>query len=158
MHKCRSMNKEKVFLSLLARNVCWSCVSFAAQVQAVVGCEHCCAPAADSLTSNYMVLRRTCLQADNRDLQQPESASLVAGLLSKGLGRLGMFGGMAGPARASISDYQTVLLFVVGGISAAEVREVRAELEEHVYGHKPLVLLGGTSLLSAGDAARLLLS
>jgi hypothetical protein len=51
-----------------------------------------------------------------------------------------------------------VLLFVVGGISPAEVREVRQELEEHVYGHKPLLLLGGTSLLSAGDATRLLLS
>jgi hypothetical protein len=97
------------------------------------------------------------LQADNRDLQQPESASLVAGLLHKGLGRLG-FGGIGAPARPTISDYQTVLLFVVGGISAAEIREVRQELEEHVYGHKPLLLFGGTSLLNATDATRLLLS
>lgn len=122
------------------------------QVDADTGAASACTPLV------RQVLTKILLRADNRDLQQPESASLVAGLLSKGLGRLGMFGGMAGPARASISDYQTVLLFVVGGISAAEVREVRAELEEHVYGHKPLVLLGGTSLLSAGDAARLLLS
>jgi hypothetical protein len=97
------------------------------------------------------------LQADNRDLQQPESASLVAGLLHKGLGRLG-FGGIGAPTRPTISDYQTVLLFVVGGISAAEIREVRQELEEHVYGHKPLLLFGGTSLLNAVDATRLLLS
>lgn len=97
------------------------------------------------------------MQADNRDLQQPESGSLVAGLLHRGLGRLG-FGGGAGPARPRISDYAAVLLFVVGGVSAAEVREVRQELEEHKFGHKPLVLLGGTSLLAPADAARLLLS
>lgn len=95
------------------------------------------------------------LQAENRDLKQVESASLVAGLLTKGLGRLG-FGGISAPVRrVRIDDYSTVLLFVVGGISSAEVRNVRQELEQHVYGHKPRVLVGGTSLLSPGEASRL---
>jgi len=98
------------------------------------------------------------LQAENRDLQQVESAGLVAGLLTKGLGRLG-FGGITAPVRrVRIDDYSTVLLFVVGGISPAEVRNVRQELEQHVYGHKPKVLIGGTTLLTAGEAARLFFS
>lgn len=94
------------------------------------------------------------LQADNRDLQQPENASLVAGLLHKGLGRLG-FGGVSTPVRSHISEYSSVLIFIVGGISPAEVREIRQELEEHKFGHKPTVLLGGTTWLTAADAARL---
>lgn len=96
-------------------------------------------------------------QADNRDLQQPENASLVAGLLHRGLGRLG-FSGISGPTRSSISEYSTILIFVVGGISAAEVRDIRQELEEHKFGHKPVVLMGGTSWLTARDAARLMFS
>lgn len=82
----------------------------------------------------------------------------MAGLLTKGLGRLG-FGGIAAPARrVKLSDYSAVLLFVVGGLSPAEVRHVQQELEQHVYGHKPLVLLGGTSLLAPVDASRLFYS
>jgi hypothetical protein len=101
-------------------------------------------------------------QAENRDLKQVESGSLVAGLLSKGitqgLGRLG-FGGITAPVRrVKIYDYSTVLLFVVGGISPAEIRHIQSELEQHVYGHKPRVLLGGTTLLSPGEACRLFLS
>eukprot|EP00879_Flechtneria_rotunda_P012088 GHRR01012623.1.p1 GENE.GHRR01012623.1~~GHRR01012623.1.p1 ORF type:complete len:587 (+),score=238.22 GHRR01012623.1:2901-4661(+) len=103
------------------------------------------------------VLTKILLLADILDLQQPEAGSLVAGLLHRGLGRLGL-GSRGGPARSRISDYQTVLLFVVGGISPAEVREIRQELEEHKFGHKPLVLLGGTTLLSPTDATLLLLS
>lgn len=60
-------------------------------------------------------------------------------------------------SRPRISDYRAVLLFVVGGISAAEIREIRQELDEHKFGHKPLVMLAGTSLLSAADSTRLLL-
>jgi hypothetical protein len=101
-------------------------------------------------------------QAENRDLKQVESGGLVAGLLTKGitqgLGRLG-FGGITAPVRrVRIDDYSTVLLFVVGGISPAEVRHIQSELEQHVYGHKPQVLLGGTTLLSPGEACRLFLS
>jgi hypothetical protein len=50
-----------------------------------------------------------------------------------------------------------VLLFVVGGISSAEVREVKQEVAEHQYGHRPQVVLGGTSLLAGRDVVRLLL-
>lgn len=57
-----------------------------------------------------------------------------------------------------VCNYRRVLLFVVGGLSPAEVREVRQELEEHRFGHRPAVLLGGTTLLDAADATRLLLS
>jgi hypothetical protein len=94
---------------------------------------------------------------------QAEAANFMGGLLTKGLGRLGLgLSGITAPAggrgRTTISDYGAVLLFVVGGLSPAEVRGVRAELEQHVYGHKPLVLLGGSSLLSPSDAARLFLS
>jgi hypothetical protein len=107
------------------------------------------------------------LQAENRDLTQPESGSLVAGLLTKGLGGLGRLGlgSIAAAAAAAqtsrrprISEYPAVLLFVVGGISTADVRAVRQELEQHVYGHKPLVLLAGSSLLSPLDASRLFCS
>lgn len=104
-----------------------------------------------------VIITHTPTQAENRDLKQVESSSLVAGLLTKGLGRLG-FGGITAPVRrVRIDDYSTVLLFVIGGLSPAEVRHVQSELEQHVYGHKPRVLLGGTTLLSPGEAARLFL-
>lgn len=97
------------------------------------------------------------LQADNRDLQQPENSNLVAGLFNKGFGRFG-FGGIGAPARPRISEYSTVLLFVIGGISPAELREIRQELDEHKFGHKPTVLFGGTTWLAPGDAARLVIN
>ena len=50
-----------------------------------------------------------------------------------------------------------LLVFVVGGISPSEVREVRAELEAAV-GERPTVLLGGTSLLSPADVCRQMLA
>jgi len=67
----------------------------------------------------------------------------------------GAVGGAAGSrGRPRVSDYSSVLLFVVGGISPAEVRAVRQELEQHMFGHQPAVLLGGTALLSPVDAVR----
>jgi hypothetical protein len=54
-----------------------------------------------------------------------------------------------------VDDFPTVLLFVVGGISPAEVRHLQAELDQHLYGYKPRVLVGGTTLLSPGEASRL---
>eukprot|EP00775_Hariotina_reticulata_P009236 gene9236-9401_t len=77
------------------------------QVEVDTGAASCCTPLV------RQVLTKILLQADNRDLQQPENASLVAGLLNRGLGRLGVFGGKGGMSRPRISDYQVVLLFVV---------------------------------------------
>jgi hypothetical protein len=49
------------------------------------------------------------------------------------------------------------MIFVVGGICAAEARAVRRELEGHAFGPRPAVVLGGTALLAPEDAARHLL-
>lgn len=115
-----------------------------------------------SAVPRAVVLR---LQAENRDLKQVDSGSLVGGLLAKGLtkglgglGRLGLGSITAPMRRVRIDDYATVLLFVVGGISPVEVRQIQTELEQHVYGHKPRVIVGGTTLLSPGEASRLFFS
>jgi hypothetical protein len=50
------------------------------------------------------------------------------------------------------------MIFVVGGICAAEWRGVRQELEQHTFGHKPVVVLGGTALLAPSDAVKQLLA
>jgi len=104
-------------------------------------------------------------QADNRDLQHQGSQSL-GGILKAGLGRFGLgaaigalgAAAVAGaPARAA-HEYPAVLIFVVGGLSMAEWRGVRQELEQHTFGHKPVVLLGGTALLAPCDVVKQLLS
>lgn len=98
-------------------------------------------------------------QADNRDLQQAVAASgMVTGLLNRGLGRLGLTSSGTGSGHSRLSDYPAVLIFVVGGVSAAEARAVRGELEQHTFGHKPRVVLGGTALLTPEDAVRQLLA
>jgi hypothetical protein len=71
--------------------------------------------------------------------------------------------GMAGvakqqPKTKDVSEYDAVLIFVVGGISPAEIRELRQELSEHQFGHQPKVMVGGTALLAPVDAVRLLLA
>ncbi len=69
----------------------------------------------------------------------PES---LGGLLTKGLGRLGLAGGLLGAVAGSVAaaartraptprrlrECGTLLVFVVGGMSLAELREVRADL------------------------------
>lgn len=76
-----------------------------------------------------------------------------------GLGRLGLgsslaagLGGSSG--RSRVSEYPAVLVFMVGGISPAEVRAVAQELDQHTFGHKPRVILGGTALLAPDDVVR----
>ncbi len=54
-----------------------------------------------------------------------DSESLVGGLLSSGLGRLGF-----GAAKARPADHPLVILFVIGGISIDEVRKVRLAVRE----------------------------
>eukprot|EP00873_Tetraselmis_striata_P002615 jgi/Tetstr1/422879/TSEL_013670.t1 len=80
------------------------------------------------------------------------SGSLVGGLLSSGLGRLGF-----GPASAAKpSDHPLVLVFVVGGICPEEIRQVREVMaQRRPFGNAPpQVILGGTALLSPADVYR----
>jgi len=109
-------------------------------------------------------------------------AAQLGRLLQTGLGRLGAAaapGGGGGPppplppqrgwdAHASDgddaarggglmhpSDYDAVVVFVVGGISSAEVRELRQELEQHRYGRvRPALVVGGTALVGPADVVR----
>ncbi|GLC33675.1 hypothetical protein PLESTB_000102500 [Pleodorina starrii] len=114
------------------------------------------------------LVRRVMQRADVTDWQQQSSSGGAGGGLVRGLlgglmgasralvGRAagGGGGGLAGSGSGSgplPADFGTVVVFVVGGVSPAEVREVRAELDEHVGPAKPRVLLGGTSLLLPQD-------
>jgi hypothetical protein len=90
------------------------------------------------------------VRADQRDVQQArQRQGMVSGFM-KGL----MKGHQEAPG---LHEYDAVLLFVVGGISLWEVREVRAELEQPCIFERPRVLLGGSSLLSPADVAAHLL-
>ena len=64
-----------------------------------------------------------------------------SGLLQSGLGRFGLVQKQPQPG-----DYATALVFVVGGVSLADLREVRLAVDGN-NGNKR-VILGGTSLLS----------
>jgi hypothetical protein len=75
--------------------------------------------------------------------------SVVGGLLSKGLGRLGLQS-LRGP-KAKPADFPLVMVFVVGGVSPLEIREVRQEVSEQEFRKKPRVLVGGTCLVSPED-------
>jgi hypothetical protein len=91
-----------------------------------------------------------------------QPSAKAQGILSAGLARFGRsaIAHLAGTSHRTkeLGEYPGVLLFVVGGLSSAEVREVKQEVAEHQYGHRPQVVLGGTSLLAGRDAVRLLLS
>ncbi|GAX79315.1 hypothetical protein CEUSTIGMA_g6756.t1 [Chlamydomonas eustigma] len=112
------------------------------------------------------------------DLMQPSnSSSSLSGLISKGLGRIMM--GAAGVsrqvARQNPARSKIVLMFVVGGVSLSEARTVSADMisssggardggfrseslveQEGVYEY-PLILVGGTALISPEDVCRKLL-
>ncbi|KAF5833671.1 hypothetical protein DUNSADRAFT_9942 [Dunaliella salina] len=97
------------------------------------------------------------------DIVQASSGSLKT-LLTKGLGRFGLDAGLLGavagavaPRAARVSECTAVLIFVVGGISPAEIREVRQEIEERPSVRLPPLLLGGTALLTSSDVARQLM-
>ncbi|EIE22710.1 hypothetical protein COCSUDRAFT_42345 [Coccomyxa subellipsoidea C-169] len=80
---------------------------------------------------------------------QHNSASL-GGLLKSGLGRFGLVQKQPQPG-----DHSTVIIFVVGGISVADLREVRHVVAEKVTGQpgraSVKVLVGGTALMSPHD-------
>mmetsp|Transcript_22857 Transcript_22857/g.59750 ORF Transcript_22857/g.59750 Transcript_22857/m.59750 type:complete len:176 (-) Transcript_22857:177-704(-) len=122
---------------------------------------------ADNTGSVLPLLRqlvRRVAQGDTvPDIVQASSGSLK-GLLTKGLGRFGLNAGLLGavagavaPRAARLSECTAVLVFVVGGISPAEIREVRQEIEERPSVYLPPLLLGGTALLTSSDLARQLL-
>lgn len=80
------------------------------------------------------------------------ATSALRGLLSMGLGRLGL------AAKApSVSDYPGVILFVLGGLGAAEAREVRQRVAE-TMGPRPRLYIGGTALITPTDVCRQLLA
>lgn len=74
--------------------------------------------------------------------------SALKGLLNMGLGRLGL----PASTRPRLANYDVVLVFVVGGISLSEVRQVKQRLEDHLMRPRPHIIVGGTSLLTP-DAA-----
>lgn len=112
------------------------------------------------------LVRRVLRDDELPDLVQPNSHSL-GGLLSKGLGRLGLpgtfFGAVAGavgtaPRPMRLHDCSHVLVFVVGGISAPEIREVQLECEELAGRGGPRVYVGGTALVGTLDVVQQLMA
>ncbi|GIM07014.1 hypothetical protein Vretimale_11219 [Volvox reticuliferus] len=106
------------------------------------------------------VVRRVLQRAEISDWQQQPSSTggggglvrgLLGGLMGASRALVGRAGGQSAAGGQLPADCGTVLVFVVGGISAVEVREVRAELDEHVGPGRPRVLLGATSLLLPQD-------
>ncbi|PSC73797.1 sec1 family domain-containing MIP3 [Micractinium conductrix] len=119
-------------------------------------------------------LLRRIAEAVLRDETLPKlraGATSLSGAVRSALGRFGgQFGLQAGPKP---SDCSTVILFVLGGISVAEVHEVMQAVEEraaavavaqaqaqagggHGVGHAaprppPHILVGGTALLRPGE-------
>lgn len=101
-----------------------------------------------------------------RDVKGLKHASTsLAGLLKSGLGRLGL------QRQPRPSDYPTVVLFVIGGVSLAEIHRVLAWVDSEAARSKPTgmgaigeletgtmsvprVLVGGSSLLMPSDIIR----
>ncbi|KAG1669634.1 hypothetical protein FOA52_010794 [Chlamydomonas sp. UWO 241] len=111
-------------------------------------------------------LARACTQrTDIPDLVQTASSGALSGLISKGLAGFGRLGGMMGGGtqkRTQPWQCDAVLIFMVGGISASEVRGVRSELEDAVQkqggegegvASGPQIMLAGTALVSPRDVA-----
>lgn len=76
----------------------------------------------------------------------------LRGLLKGGFGRLGL------QKQPHPADNPVVLLFIVGGISMAEMREVSQEIStQQTAGTKQLqLLIGGTALLRPADLHHIL--
>ena len=84
-------------------------------------------------------------------LKVRDGVHACSGLLQSGLGRLGIGQSMPLPGQHS-----TIIFFMLGGISMAEVRAVRQEVLKHASNSVPLkakrlpsVYVGGTHLLTA---------
>ena len=73
------------------------------------------------------------------------------GLLQSGLGRFGLLA----QKQPQPGDYSTAVIFVVGGISLADLREARQAIDgsSGSNGSKTRVIMGGTTLLVPADLA-----
>lgn len=78
----------------------------------------------------------------------------LRGLLKSGLGRFGL------QKQPHPADHSVVMLFVIGGVSMMELREVHEEVDsQHNRGGKcPQILTGGTVLLRPRDLHQNLLN
>ena len=79
-------------------------------------------------------------------------------MLQSGLGRLGLG---TRKAAAQLENFDTVLVYVVGGLSLADLRAVAAASQDTAGADRsrpaPEILLGGTALLSPDDVCQHLL-
>lgn len=78
-------------------------------------------------------------------------SSTVGRLFKSGFGRFGL-----GQAKPSLAEQNVIMIFVIGGINAVEVREVQEALTESSRPDIELVL-GGTTFLTPNDMCELLL-
>ncbi|KAM7492161.1 hypothetical protein LguiA_035082 [Lonicera macranthoides] len=97
----------------------------------------------------YKLLSRVLGKSDVPGLEY--HSSTVGRLFKSGFGRFGL-----GQAKPSLADQNVILVFVVGGISAVEVREAQEAISESGRPDIELIL-GGTTLLTPNDMFDLLL-
>lgn len=76
---------------------------------------------------------------------------MCRGLLTTGLGRIGLGAKKAPPQP---HDYRTVFIFVVGGVSMADLRSMGEMLQAGGQAGGVRFVLGGTGLVGPGDVCR----
>ena len=64
----------------------------------------------------------------------------IAGLVKSGLGRIGIGSG-------SPVDYEIIVVFVLGGVSAGELADVRATVDSSGVNAGRMVLVGGSTMI-----------
>ncbi|CAK7348137.1 unnamed protein product [Dovyalis caffra] len=97
----------------------------------------------------YKLLTRVLGKYDVPGLEY--HSSTVGRLFKSGFGRFGL-----GQTKPSLADQNVIMVFVVGGINAAEVREVQEALSESGRPDIELIL-GGTTFLTPDDMLMLLM-
>uniref|UniRef100_A0A0E0MCW0 Sec1 family domain-containing protein MIP3 n=1 Tax=Oryza punctata TaxID=4537 RepID=A0A0E0MCW0_ORYPU len=97
----------------------------------------------------YKLLLAVLAKYDIPGLEYHSSA--VGRLFKSGLGRFGL-----GQSKPSFGDQNVLIIFVVGGINALEVREVMKAISESSRPDVELIL-GGTTLLTPDDMFELML-
>uniref|UniRef100_A0A7R9YUY3 Uncharacterized protein n=1 Tax=Chlamydomonas euryale TaxID=1486919 RepID=A0A7R9YUY3_9CHLO len=108
------------------------------------------------------VARGVVQRTEMPELLHVSSSGALSGLISKGLGHLGLGSMLGGKKERPTQPWQcdAVLIFVVGGLSSAEERAVHAEVEEASATRAaplPQVFIAGTALVSPQDIAQQLL-
>ncbi|XP_052175657.1 sec1 family domain-containing protein MIP3-like isoform X2 [Diospyros lotus] len=106
----------------------------------------------DSYSSKGLIYKLLTRVLGKHDIPGLEYHSSTVGRIFKsGFGRFGL-----GQAKPSLADQNVILVFVIGGINAVEVREAEEALSESGRPDIELVL-GGTTLLTPTDMYDLLL-